>query len=50
MEQRDLFGNIIPSLKNDKAKSGLTKIENGEYLFYPASNDKSTAGKWRGCR
>lgn len=35
MEQRDLFGNIIPSLKNDKAKSGLTKIENGEYLFYP---------------
>lgn len=35
MEQRDLFGNIIPSLNNDKPKSGLTKIENGEYLFYP---------------
>jgi alkylated DNA repair dioxygenase AlkB len=35
MEQRDLFGNIIPSLHNDKIKSGLTKIENGEYLFYP---------------
>ena len=35
MEQRDLFGNIIPSLTNDKIKSGLTKIENGEYLFYP---------------
>lgn len=35
MEQRDLFGNIIPSLTNDKVKSGLTKIENGEYLFYP---------------
>ncbi|MBK8052272.1 MAG: alpha-ketoglutarate-dependent dioxygenase AlkB [Saprospiraceae bacterium] len=34
MEQRDLFGNIIPSLTNDKIKSGLTKIENGEYLFY----------------
>ena len=35
MEQRDLFGNIIPSLTNDKIKSGLTKIENGEYYFYP---------------
>ena len=35
MEQRDLFGNIIPSMPNDKIKSGLTKIENGEYLFYP---------------
>ncbi len=35
MEQRDLFGNIIPSLDNDKPKLGLTKIENGEYLFYP---------------
>lgn len=35
MEQRDLFGNIIPSLNNDSIKSGLTKIENGEYLFYP---------------
>jgi alkylated DNA repair dioxygenase AlkB len=34
MEQRDLFGNIIHSLTNDKIKSGLTKIENGEYLFY----------------
>jgi len=43
MEQRDLFGNIIPSLSNDKIKSGLTKIENGEYLFYPAffSKDES---------
>lgn len=35
MEQRDLFGNIIPSLNNDKIKSGLTKIQNGEYLFFP---------------
>lgn len=35
MEQRDLFGNIIHSLNNVKPKSGLTKIENGEYLFYP---------------
>ena len=43
MEQRDLFGNIIPSLSNDKIKSGLTKIENGEYLFYPTffSKDES---------
>ena len=41
MEQRDLFGNIIPSLNNDKIKSGLTKIENGEYLFFPDFFPKS---------
>lgn len=41
MEQRDLFGNIIPSLNNDKIKSGLTKIENGEYLFFPDFFSKS---------
>jgi alkylated DNA repair dioxygenase AlkB len=35
MEQRDLFGNVIPPLTNDKVKSGLKKIENGEYLLYP---------------
>lgn len=35
MEQRDLFGNIIPIINNDNPKSGLTKIKNGEYLFYP---------------
>ncbi len=35
MEQRDLFGNIISSMSNEKIKSGLTKIDNGEYLFYP---------------
>jgi len=41
MEQRDLFGNIIPFLNNDKIKSGLTKIENGEYLFFPDFFSKS---------
>lgn len=41
MEQRDLFGNIIPSLNNDKIKTGITKIENGEYLFYPDFFSKS---------
>ena len=41
MEQRDLFGNVIPSLTNDKIKSGLTNIENGEYLFYPGFFTKS---------
>jgi alkylated DNA repair dioxygenase AlkB len=41
MEQRDLFGNIIPSLKRDKINSGLTKIENGEYFFYPNFFSKS---------
>jgi alkylated DNA repair dioxygenase AlkB len=41
MEQRDLFGNIIPAITNDKIKSGLTKIENGEYVFYPAFFSKA---------
>jgi alkylated DNA repair dioxygenase AlkB len=35
MEQRDLFGNIISSQPNNINKSGLTEIDNGEYLFYP---------------
>lgn len=35
MEQIDLFGNILPSSDNNRPKLGLTKIENGEYLFYP---------------
>lgn len=34
MEQRDLFGNIISSTPNEKIMTGLTKILNGEYLFY----------------
>lgn len=41
MEQRDLFGNIIPSLNKDKIKSGLTKIEKGECLFFPDFFSKS---------
>lgn len=41
MEQKDLFGNIIPFKANDKIKSGLTEIENGEYLFYPNFFTKS---------
>jgi alkylated DNA repair dioxygenase AlkB len=35
MENTDLFGNIISTISSPKAKSGLTVIENGEYLFYP---------------
>lgn len=41
MEQRDLFGNIIPDKSNHKPKSGLTKIENGEYLYFPNFFSKS---------
>jgi alkylated DNA repair dioxygenase AlkB len=41
MEQRDLFGNIISSESNNLNKSGLTKIHNGEYLFYPNFFSKS---------
>ncbi len=35
MQHRDLFGNIISSKPNEIIKTGLTKIANGEYLFYP---------------
>jgi len=35
MEQIDLFGNIIYSKSNIKNESGLIKVTNGEYLFYP---------------
>lgn len=35
MDQMDLFGNIIPDKSNHKPKSGLTKIENGEYIYFP---------------
>jgi alkylated DNA repair dioxygenase AlkB len=41
MEQRDLFGNIISSESNNVIKSGLTEIDNGEYLFYPNFFSKS---------
>jgi alkylated DNA repair dioxygenase AlkB len=41
MEQRDLFGNIISSESNNVNKSGLIKIDNGEYLFYPNFFSKS---------
>lgn len=35
MEQTDLFGNIISAKSSPKMNSGLTVINNGEYLFYP---------------
>lgn len=41
MEQRDLFGNIINPLAQGKIKPGLTKIENGEFLFFPNFFSKS---------
>lgn len=31
--ETDLFGNIIQT--NNKVKTGINKIKNGEYLFYP---------------
>lgn len=46
MEVTDLFGNIIPSLTNDKTKSGLNEIENGEYLFYPHFFSKAESDKY----
>ncbi|MCB0538777.1 MAG: alpha-ketoglutarate-dependent dioxygenase AlkB [Bacteroidetes bacterium] len=35
MEQKDLFGNIITAKTDSLQKSGLTVIQNGEYIFYP---------------
>jgi alkylated DNA repair dioxygenase AlkB len=35
MEQTDLFGNLIMPNQNSKIKTGLTVIENGEYIFLP---------------
>lgn len=37
----DLFGNIVTTKANPKIKTGLTVVENGEYLFYPAFFSKS---------
>ena len=34
MNQVDIFGNIVESKSAPKTKTGLTTIENGEYLFY----------------
>jgi len=41
MEQKDLFGNIIPLNQIQKSKTGLTEVENGEYIFYPNFYSKS---------
>jgi alkylated DNA repair dioxygenase AlkB len=35
MEQTDLFGNIFDSKQAPKINTGLTVIENGEYIFLP---------------
>lgn len=35
MNQVDIFGNIVEGKSAPKTKTGLTTIENGEYLFYP---------------
>ena len=35
MEQIDLFGNVIAINQSPKINSGLTVIENGEYIFLP---------------
>lgn len=41
MEQKDLFGNIIPLNQIQKSKAGLTEVENGEYIFFPNFYSKS---------
>lgn len=35
MEQTDLFGNVIATKQAQKINTGLTVIENGEYIFLP---------------
>ena len=46
MEHTDLFGNIISTKSSPKSKSGLTVIENGEYIFYPDFFTKSESDKY----
>lgn len=41
MTQVDIFGNIVEGKSAPKTKTGLTTIENGEYLFYPNFFTKS---------
>jgi alkylated DNA repair dioxygenase AlkB len=41
MEQKNLFGDIVFNTNKNKITSGLTKIENGEYLFFPDFFSKS---------
>ena len=41
MNQVDIFGNIVESKSAPKTKTGLTTIENGEFLFYPNFFTKS---------
>jgi alkylated DNA repair dioxygenase AlkB len=41
MNQVDIFGNIVEDKSAPKTKTGLTIIENGEYLFYPNFFTKS---------
>jgi len=41
MNQVDIFGNIVEGKSGPKTKTGLTTIENGEYLFYPNFFTKS---------
>lgn len=41
MNQVDIFGNIVEGKSAPKTKTGLTTIENGEYLFYPNFFTKS---------
>jgi alkylated DNA repair dioxygenase AlkB len=41
MNQVDIFGNIVESKSAPKTKTGLTTIENGEYLFFPNFFTKS---------
>jgi len=46
MEQTDLFGNKIWDKSNPKINSGLTTINNGEYLFYPDFLSKSESDNY----
>ena len=41
MNQVDIFGGIVEDKFAQKTKTGLTAIENGEYLFYPNFFTKS---------
>lgn len=46
MNQIDIFGSPVPINSVDTVNEGLTKVENGEYIFYPDFLSKSISDEF----
>ncbi|MEI6066160.1 MAG: alpha-ketoglutarate-dependent dioxygenase AlkB [Methylococcaceae bacterium] len=46
MNQIDIFDSPVPINSVDRANKGLTKVENGEYIFYPDFLSKSISDEF----